>query len=74
MSEIISSVLMNIEKEENELQTQTLLAKAVQWKYGDETGKWIKFDPTMNKVSCLLPTLDMHCCYMLATFFVQMKL
>ena len=54
MSEIIATALKNMEKEEHEKQQQTLLARAVQWTYGDvTTGQWVNFNPFMNKVNFL---------------------
>ena len=50
MSELISTTLKNMEKEEHERQQQALLAKAVQWAHGDETGQWTKYGPSVNKV------------------------
>ena len=51
MSDKVSSELKNIEKEKHEKTAEELVALAVQWKYEDEMGKWVKFHPTVNKVN-----------------------
>ena len=50
MSNKVATALKAVEKETIARQQETLLAKTVQWTYGDETGQWIKFNPFMNNV------------------------
>ena len=54
MSDKVATALKAVEKETFARQQETLLAKTVQWTYGDETGQWIKFNPFMNNVCFLL--------------------
>jgi len=55
MTEVVSAQLKNIEKGVVEKKEEELVALARQWEYEDDEGQWVKFDPSINKVTSNLP-------------------
>lgn len=55
MADRVAVELKKIDKAAVEKKEETLLAMARQWEYTDDQEKWTKFDPSINKVSSVLP-------------------